>query len=71
MAELADGRCVSWEKLRACGVPGKEPQGEEEEECASALLSLLELGLIFIPSDELDEEGEETEIDERVEVYDL
>ena len=62
-AEVADHRALPWARLQSLGAA--------QPEAAALLQTLLEEGLLFIPTDE-DEEGDDGDGDaERVEEYDL
>jgi 50S ribosomal protein L16 3-hydroxylase len=70
-ADVADHRVLPWARLTALGVPAGLPQSASEAEVVTLLQTLLEEGLLFIPTDEEDEYGEDEEADMRVEEVDL
>ena len=70
--EVADRRTLSWSSLVALGVPAGDARNAAQAEVAALLQTLLEGGLLFIPSDDDSaDEGEEGDASERVEEWDL
>jgi hypothetical protein len=69
-AEVADHRVLPWARLGALGVPLGAPQGAAQAEAVALLQQLLEAGLLFLPTEEV-EQGDDDEADERVQEVDL